>query len=201
MSILLLKRVNAPFNLLAALIIATLISESTAKYFAVNYGNNNPVYHVFTPIEYCFYTFIYSKFFKTRQWSKFLFISAAGVIVFEIVNVIFFQPLRVDDTNTMIVESLLLMFLSLMLFVRIRTTHVTGNILLKGVFWFNSIVLIYYAFDILVWGFHSLKVYQLKNPPIIMYYLMFLMSALLYIAFTFSIILNFNNKRNVAKYK
>lgn len=189
-SLILFHKSEAPFRWLALLIIITLASECVAKYMSDRYSNNSIVYHIFTPIEYFFYANIFFRFFKKRKWSGFLVSSVALLILLEFLNTNYLQSIQVDNTNIMMVENILLVFLSLMLFVSIRASHNSENILLEGVFWFNSMVLIYYTFNILISGFHSLEVYLFQNPPMVIYQINLLLSALLYLIFTLSIVLN-----------
>lgn len=194
-SLLLFHKAAPPFRWLAVLIIITLASEFTAKYLSDRFGNNSIVYHIFTPIEYFFYANIFYRFFKRKKWNGFLISSVAVLILLEFLNTKFLQSIHVDNTNIMIFENILLVFLSLMLFVSIRTSHNSENILLEGVFWFNSMVLIYYTFNILISGFHSFEVYQFHNPPMVIYQINLLMSALLYLVYTLSIVLNVVHQR------
>ena len=191
-----LKRVDVSFRWIAVLIVLTLISELTAKYISFSLRkNNNIIYHFFTVIEYFFYAIIYKQFFSTKKWNTILNLTVWILVAAEIINVIFFQPFKITNTNTMILECLFLIFISLALFNKIRETTEYGNILQEGIFWFNSAVLFYYSFNILIWGFHSIQVYQLKNPPYIIYNANLLLSGLLYLFYSISILLNFFNKR------
>ncbi len=193
--LLLFYKASPPFRWVAALIVITLASECTAKYLGDTIGNNSIVYHIFTPIEYFFYANIFYRFFKNKKWAVFLVLSAGLLICLEFLNAIYLQSTSVDNTNIMMFENILLVFLSLMLFVNIRASHYRSNILKEGVFWFNSMVLIYYTFNILITGFHSFKVYYFENPPMVIYKINLLLSALLYLVYTLSIVLNVMDKR------
>jgi hypothetical protein len=196
-SILLFNRLESPFKWLAILLILTLVSESIAKYISSSLGKpNNIVYHIFTIIEYILYAVIYSQLFRNSGWRRILIISVFILITAEIINVLFFQPLYVDNTNTMILESIFLIIISLSLFNKIRADMEYNNILQEGIFWFNSAVLFYYSFDILIWGFHSIKVYRLENPPTLVYSINLLISGFLYLFYTIAIFLNFYFHRN-----
>jgi hypothetical protein len=199
-SLLYFKKVDKTFRWLCLLIILTLISELTAYYISQHHTKpNNIVYHIFTPVEYFMYAMIYKMFFDDKKWTKILSTSIAFLIGAEILNTFFFQSLEEDPTNIMIAESVLLVFLSLRLFINIRQTPVYENILNEGVFWFNSAVLFYYSFDILVWGLHHIKVYLLKDPPIIIYSINLLFSGFLYIVYAASILLNYSSLNKIAR--
>lgn len=183
------------YRWLTFLIFATLISEKIAGYLADTAGNNNITYHFFTPIEYFIYANIFSKFFNSKKWNSFLITSVIALIILEIANTIFLQPLETFNSNIQILENILLVFLSLMLFVHIRTSYMSEHLLWEGVFWFNCIVLIYYTFNILITGFQSLKVYEMKEPPTIIHNINLLLSGLLYLVYAFAIYLNATKRK------
>ncbi len=199
-SLLSFKISKTPYRWLCFLMILTLLSELVAKYIAFElHQSNSSVYHFFTPIEYLMYGLIYKLFLGMKHWNKLIWLSVVGLGTMEVLNTIYFQPLAVANTNIMIAESILLVFLSLVLFTRIRETAVNENIFEDGVFWFNSAVLCYYSFNILIWGFHSLKVYLLKNPPKIIYDANLVISGLLYVAYVISIVLHAKSQRKILK--
>ena len=193
----LVRSVSAPFKWIAILLIATIASEFIAKYYtAVTHTiNNNPVYHFFTVIEYSVYAIIYQRFFNKKGWTRLLTYSVAVFLIAEIANTSLFQPLRETPTNMFILESLVLIFLSLYLFLQVRSNMAYDNLLKEGILWFNCAILCYYSFNILIWGFHSIKVYQLTNPPTIIYSLLLLLSGLLYIVFIIALLLEYFYKR------
>lgn len=199
-SLVFIYRIDFSFKLLAVLIILTLTSELTAKYISFSLRkDNNIVYHFFTLVEYVFYSLIYASFFNSKKWNYILAAFVIFLMTAELVNALYFQPLSSSNTNTTILESVLLIFLSLSLFNKIREDSNYKNILKESIFWFNCAVLIYYPFNILIWGFHSIKVYQLKNPPILIYYINLLFSGLLYLVFSLSIIINFIHRNKLKK--
>ena len=203
-SIMYFSKVDKTFKWVCILIILTLASELMAKFVVpLNlYKSNNIVYHIFTIVEYFMYTIIYKMFFKNKKWDAILLICFVSLTIAAIFNTIFFQPFHVTPTNIMLAESVLLVFLSLSLFIRIRAIAAFDNILKEGIFWFNSVVLFYYSFNILVWGFHNIMIYQLEEPPKIVYDILLLFSGLLYIAYTTSIVLNhFSTKKLQVKYE
>jgi hypothetical protein len=184
------KKVEQTFKWICALIILTCISELIAKYVGMRYHENGIVYNIFTPVEYFMYAMIYSKFLNSKKWRTILRITILCLLFLGIINIIFFQPTRDSPTNTMTIESVLLVFLSLLLFINIREKPVYENIVMEGVFWFNSAILFYYSFDILIWGFYEVM-YHMKDPPNINSNMLLLSSGLLYVVFAFSIVLNY----------
>lgn len=187
-----IQKVSSPFVWICGLVIATSLSESIAKSVVFfHLFSNNVIYHFFTPVEYGIYVVIFSKIFESRRITRLLYGSWVLLVVTEIINSIYFQPLHYTNTNIMILESVLLVFFSLLLFLHIKDSLKYDDLLHEGIFWFNSAVLIYYSFNILVWGFHSFKIYNLNNPPVIIYKVNLLFSALLYLVYGYAVYLNY----------
>ncbi|QQS67068.1 MAG: hypothetical protein IPP08_02525 [Chlorobiota bacterium] len=195
-------KIEQPYKWIGILILQGVISELIAHivpYIFIYFNmerTNSIVYHISTPIEFIIYAIIFSNFFNSKSWDKILFIMVILLLLTEVVNTIYIQPLNVSNTNIFILESLFLVFLSLVHFLKIRENTSYSNIFKEGVFWFNSAVLFYYSINILIWGFHSIKVYQLKNPPLIIYDILYIISGLLYLTYGVSIFLNSISNRN-----
>jgi hypothetical protein len=183
------RRAEKAFKWLSVLITLTCISELTAKYVGLRYGSNAIVYDIFIPIEYFVYANIYSLFLKSKKWKKILLITTAVLFFGDIINVYFFQHTTEVPTNTINIEMVMLVFLSLLLFINIREKPVYENIVTEAVFWFNSAVLFYYSFNILIWGFYGVF-YNMKDPPESNSNMLLLSSGLLYALYVFSIVLN-----------
>lgn len=197
-SLVLFFKIDNVYRWISLLLFITLASEVSSRYISYSIGvSNNTIYHFFVPIEFILYAVIFSKFIKSKKWDKYLIILSIVVIIAEVFNTMFLQPINQTNTNTMILESVILVFLSLMLFLRIKESTMYENLVLEGVFWFNSAVLMYYAFNILVWGFHSIKVYNLDNPPTIIYDINLFFCGLLYLTFFISIYLNYIYNRQL----
>lgn len=195
-----IQKSKKAFFSLSLLIVVTACSEIVAKVFSyVTEISNSAVYHIFTPVEYIIFTCMYWQLLTGRTWKTLLVISCIFLCVAEVLNTIFFQPLAVSNTNIMILESVFLVFFSLILFAEIKDYMPYENLLAEGVFWLNSAVLIYYAFNILVWGFHSVKIYTLENPPVLIYRINLLFSAFLYLIYVYSIRLSLRATRNYEK--
>ncbi len=193
------KKIETPYKWLTILLVFTLVSELIAKFIAYGMGHpNSIVYHIFTPIEYTLYVTIFLHFIQQKKWNKLFWLSAVALLLFEIVNTLFFQSLQETNTNTMILESCLLVCLSLLLFLKIRETPSKRNILKEGIFWFNSAVICYYSFNIIIWGFHNMEVYMLDNPPQFIYDFNMILSGLLYLTYLTAIFLNTKKSSEIA---
>lgn len=186
-----IKKAQKGFRLLTFLILLTFLNELIARYVVVVlHKHNNAVYNIFTPIEFLFYILVYKQLFNSKKWNYILWLFFAVFMAAYVFNVIFFQPLSTSNTNILILEGILMEFLSLSLFIKIRNSNQYENLLDEGVFWFNSIVLLYYTMSCMIWGFHSIKVYLLQNPPMIIYNFLLIFNGVLYAVYAFAVGLN-----------
>lgn len=196
-SLSMIKGLSPAFRWLAVLVVLTLVVEVGAKYVAYCFDtSNSAVYHVFTPIEFLFYTLIYALLVDDSKWIKVFWFCWFILVVSEVINTLYVQPLGVSNTNIMMMESVMLVFFSLVLFLKIKESMEYENLLIESVFWFNSIILVYYASNILIWGFHSIKIYNLTDPPTLIYDVNLMLSGILYLVFSFAIYLNYKSSSN-----
>jgi hypothetical protein len=193
----LLPKSKQGYRWIAILVLVTFLNEllSTIMLFYFK-QSNNIIYHFFTPVEFGIYTIAFSKFLGKGFWRKIVIASFFVLVIAEILNTIYFQSLGQSNTNIMILVGIFLVFFSLVLFAKIKDDRIYDNLLNEGVFWINSAVLIYYSFNILVWGFHSIQIYNLVRPPMFIYSINQVFSALLYLVFTYAIYLSWSNHSN-----
>lgn len=91
-SVFLIKKVDAPNFFIAILILATLVSESVAKYISFYLKeNSNIVYHVFVVVEYGLYCLIFSKLFVQLVFQRWLVVSFVLLFIGEVINTVFFS--------------------------------------------------------------------------------------------------------------
>ena len=186
------RKIEMPFRLLSMLIWVTLANEITAYGMSYSKGNNAIVYNLFIPVEFLFYVLIFHKVFYSKQWSIVAFCCFVLLVAEEIISAVFFHSLIHDqfvDTTTF--ESVLLVFLSLSLFLKMRSSIIFENLLLESVFWFNSAVLFYYGYNIIFWGLYE------NSQNELVYTVNFLLSGFLYFAYAFSVFLNYRKIRRM----
>jgi len=190
------SKIDIGFKWLSVLVLLTLLLEIVVIVHPLYYDFPNSIlYHFFTLLEYGIYVVIFSQFFNSKRISKLLYISWIVLLIAEVLKTIYYQPLEQSNTNIMIFESVLLVFFSLLLFIKIKNSLYYENLLKEGIFWFNSAILVYYSFNNLVWGFHSFKVYNYENPPMIIYKINLLFAAFLYMVYWYSIYLNYQSSQ------
>jgi len=196
-SLVFISKISRPYKVLCVLIVVTFVSELLAKYVSFTLkSNHNIVYHFFVVIEYGFYCLIFHYLFKNIIASRILLSSFIFLLGAEVLNTIYLQSIKRSNTNILILEAIFLVVCSLFLFKKQREKINYKSVLLEPVFWFSSAILVYYSFNTLIWGIHSMKVYNLQRPPIIIYDINLLLSGMLYLIFSVVALLDFRRIKN-----
>lgn len=186
-----MRRASVPVFYLCLLIVATLVSELIAKYIAYYLKlNSNIVYHFFVVVEYAFYSVIFFMYLKGKAFHRALIFIFILFLTGEVLNTYFFQSVRQANTNMLIIEALLLVVWALYVFKQIREDVSDVALFKKPAFWIASAVLVYYSLNTLIWGFHSIRVYNMKSAPLLIYNINLLLSGVLYLVYSFSIIVD-----------
>jgi hypothetical protein len=145
------KKMDKPTRIMVWYVVITLISESIATYAAFVFKNNLPVYHFYNLIQFLLLSlyFNYSaekQHFKLSGW----IIGLTGII-FSIVNSVYFQhPTKELNTNFVIIESFLIIGMSLFSFYRLLVSDFI-YIHLSPKFWFSAILLVFWSFTFFYW--------------------------------------------------
>lgn len=137
------KKLNKQFRILAILILCTLISESIKKVYGKIYQNSMPVAHVWAIIEYAFYAFIFYLFLNSDRIKKVVIISIAGMLVLEIINLVFFEKITQFPSLILEVSHIIYVIYSLLLFRQMLLFPAERSLFKQSLFWFNIDVLFY----------------------------------------------------------
>jgi hypothetical protein len=184
--LLLIGKIQKQYVLLSLLIWLTLTNELLAYFASYTKNGNAIVYNLFTPVEFFLYAYIFNNFFLNKRWTIIVVSCFILLICQEVVGALFVHSIIHDQfVDTNILENVLLVFLSLGLFLKIRTTFIFQNLLLEGIFWFNSAVLFYYGYNVIFWSLFGLTQNEAVDN------INFVLSSILYILYTFSIFLNY----------
>ncbi len=190
------KSLEKPYLNLWFLLIFTFINEVISTALNNYKLNVNIQLHFFTVFEYYIYTRIYIAIFNDLAIKRLLNISVIILFVLQLINSLYFQPLIESNTNVLLIESLFLVFISLLYFNKIAKNILTDNILKSEAFWLNSFIFIFYSYNINIWGLHSLKVYKWLNPPFYIYDIMMGLCIIMYIVFGIILMINKKTTQN-----
>jgi|SRR6218665_25455 len=176
------RKLTMPFKLLTFLLTFTLISEVCSRLFAVNFKNSSPVYHLYIPVQFTFFIWIYFHLHgKDRSFAGY----AWGGLLFWIlclINLFFFQDIFRFPSNTILISSCILIGISLFQFKKMLAMVEEKSIFRQSVFWLNAGVLLFFTSTFLYWGtYNYLLKHHIKTSPLstIIYYINILFYLLL----------------------
>lgn len=179
-------------KVLVILLSLTLVSECTAHWAAVKFRNNMFVYHFFAPVQLILLGIYFDFIGRVRKRKIGLMIGVLSAIV-AIVNTIYFQPLKILNSNFLLFEGIIIMGLALYNFQGILTDE-TINIYKYGHFWTIVILIFFWSVTYTTWALYS--VLQVKKLFLIPYisHVLWAINILTYSAMGF-VLLYFSGKR------
>ncbi len=179
-------------KVLVILLTLTLLSECTAHWAAVKFRNNMFVYHFFAPIQLILLGIYFDFTGRVKKRRIGLLVGVLSALV-AIVNTIYFQPLRILNSNFLLFEGLIIMGLALYSFQGILTDE-TINIYRYGHFWTIVILIFFWSVTYTTWALYS--VLQVKKLFLIPYisHILWAVNIITYSAMGF-VLLYFSGKR------
>lgn len=145
------KKMDKPTRIMVWYVILTLFSESIATFDAFVYKNNLAVYHFYCPLQFFLLSLYFNFSTKEQRVSNIGWIIGVTGITLSIINSIYFQrPTKELNTNFVILESFLIIGMSLFSFYRLLASDVIYVHLLPK-FWFSSIFLVFWSFTFFYW--------------------------------------------------
>jgi hypothetical protein len=142
---------RAIFALCVFALVFQILSYFTWKFEIVNL----PFLHVYTPVELVLIVF----FFKTTSTSKSYHLAlnfvAIAFSVFAILNVVFFQSIYEMNAPVRGVESLIVMTLCILLWLKIMRELKIERLISTPVFWFNTAFLGYFSVNFILFIFSN----------------------------------------------
>lgn len=143
-------RLGSAQKFLLTLLVLAFLAEAVSFYLSRSSSNSYPVFHLYALLEYGLLALIYSRGFKSIGLSKVLMSSVFLMVVYAILNVIFFQPLTVPNTNVTIVSSVIMIVVSVLFFFRVLNEMRYAQIEKSAMFWISIGVLIYFASSLIM---------------------------------------------------
>lgn len=130
---------------------ATFLTEGTASILAIFYKTNNLfLYHIYSPLQFLLISLYYSYSAGRSSAQKWGWIIGSLGIVISILNSIYLQPLQELNTHFVVLESFLIIGMSLLAFYRLLISD-DISIFKMPHFWFSSIFLVFWSFTFFYW--------------------------------------------------
>lgn len=167
-------------RLICLLLALTIIQESAATFMRLQYHNNFPTFHIYTPIEV---SVIILYFFEASGLKYKLLISSILIIVsisLSIINTIFFQPYNTFNSYFLLYEGCVVVSLSLMSFFRLllRDDIVPSKMVQ---FWLSMCFLIYWSLAFVDLGMFSVQISRTQTLARIFTWVLYSSNLLFYI--------------------
>jgi hypothetical protein len=110
---------------------------------------NVKLYNITIPIEYAFYTFLFSQLMTSQLFKKIALATLAFLICFSVINILFIQGFSLLATNNLKVGNIIMIFLSCLALVDVFNNDIETSITQIPLFWLAVGVLIFNAGEIL----------------------------------------------------
>lgn len=148
-----LKGKDYSYKILVGLLCVTFISEFTAYWAAIKIQNNMFVYHFFAPIQLIILGKYFDGISQDKKQNIGITIGIIGVII-AVINTVYFQPLKILNSNFLLFEGLVIMGLSLYTFQGILTNEKI-DIYRYGHFWMIVIFIFFWSITYTWWALYT----------------------------------------------
>jgi hypothetical protein len=151
-----LKQLNAVARIILAYLLTSAVVSLAASAMIWNRMNNLPVSHLYTVVEFFFFTFFYRSLL---QGKKTITVIQVCFLLACILNTLFVQDLYQFNSYTRSLEALVIMLLSVNYYALLFTDIATVKPLQHPAFWFNTGIFLYFsgAFMLFVFSNYMLK--------------------------------------------
>jgi hypothetical protein len=145
------KKLTIPIKILSGYLLFEFSFIIFDKYEITRYKINAPAKHVENLVTYIFFALIYYVLFKNKLLKKSILASIVIVTLFSIINALFLQPYRTTfPTYTMVGTNITYIILAVLLFNKMLLYPTEINIIKQSSFWYNTAIILFYAFVFLV---------------------------------------------------
>jgi hypothetical protein len=138
------KRLDRNFRYLAWLIVVTSVVEALGTYRLMHKLNSHAMFHAYQPVEYALLCGYYGPLFQPAvrrllRWSVLAFVG------FCVANVVWFQPLHTPNSNSFMLEAVLLVGWSVYSLSRLLQRDELPPLWRVAEFWVNTGILFFYS--------------------------------------------------------
>jgi hypothetical protein len=127
-----------------------------------NKMNNMPLLHLYVAVGFVFLAWFYRTVLDGFIHSRIIWWVAILFVLFSLSNSVFLQSVFIFNSNALIVESLLIVVLSLFTFIFLLNSTVrdAGIADIKSISWINSGLFVYFLSSFLIYYFSNVMVIQ-----------------------------------------
>jgi hypothetical protein len=162
------RHLNELLRPLFILFVISGVIEITNKVHLEIGVNNLYIFHIFTVLEFTLISLFYSRFFK-RYFNSILI--KIPIILFLGVCVVDYaiNGFKFIDSFSISIESIVLIFYSLLLFYLVLKNLVFDNLLAAPVFWINTAILVYFSGNLVLFVFSNYMMANSNNTHFILW--------------------------------
>lgn len=134
------------------------LTEIIAKIYWFKGQNNMPLLHLYVPGSFICLALFYQKVLDTFIDKRIIIGTLTAFLVFNLVNSFFIQNIYIYDSNGLLVESILVVILSISTFMVMMDDVVKKKRsgLSKSLNWINSGLFVYYSSSLIIFHFARL---------------------------------------------
>jgi hypothetical protein len=136
------------------LLILWLMTSASAVYLSTvaKWKNNLFLFHISTPLEYLILATLYRKVIIDVQLKKITAISVPVFVVLSVLSSLFLQKADENNSDAILLESVLLISLSLFYLREVLTLRQVPELHRFPMFWISAGILFYYTGNLLIEG-------------------------------------------------
>jgi hypothetical protein len=190
-----LKFKFSPIKLLPWFILLTLISELTALWFAVKFGNNHKIYNVYQVVQFGFFSYILTLMTGNKGVRKLLIVLSALFTVFAILNLAIIQGMAQFNTVNYFGGAVIVSFFSGYSLSELFKKAVTGSPFKMPPFWIGSSILVLNSCMIPLLLPATLGLHFTPGETHILYILIMLVNYISYTMFTIAFLNSYKNNK------
>lgn len=180
-----LRQLNAVARIILTYLLTSCVVSLAASAMIWNRMVNLPVSHIYTVVEFFFFTFFYRSLL---QGKKTITVIQVCFLIACVLNTIFVQDLYQFNSYTRSLEALVIMLLSVNYFALLFTDISIDKPLQNPAFWFNTGIFLYFsgAFMLFIFSNYMLKesrasftvVWNMHATLVLLMYLLFTLGFL-----------------------
>lgn len=148
-----IKKSNYYYEL-ASLVIIYTIGDITALTLALKGINNMPLFHTITFLEFGLLALIYRKNFKSKK-RKSLGVFTILICLLLVYNTLYIEDIWEFDSFAKMITSLVLIFFSMIWFIKIFKEMVIEKLSDDPMFYINSGVLLYFSGNFFIFTYYN----------------------------------------------
>ncbi len=177
------KFLDIKAKILLLLLVVTIIVEITATYCAYVYKNNFYVYGLFNPIQLFMICWYYNEAVYSIGKRKVGLAIGSFAFIVAIVNYFFIQSPSIMNSNFLLLESLIVISLSLYAFYDMLVTDEDKNLLAEPHFWVSSLFMFFWTSTFLSWGVYDYLRLNVKGGTAFIHDLLLVVNVITYLGF------------------